>query len=149
MKKLTSILLALLISISCAATAFAAQTDKKKSGVETVNLETAVGTGNYGIKMLEKYPEAINYIASELRDNYSKYIGGSSIDVSRFNIPDDDAVDIYRAVVNEFTELVHVNPTRIRRSYDNGITTGFRPVFLFNTVDEVEAAFKAVNNTNF
>lgn len=145
MKKLTSIMLALLISISCAATVFAAQTDKKKSGVETVNLETAVGNGNYGLKMLEKYPEAINYIASELRDNYSKYLGGSSIDVSRFNIPDDDAVDIYRAVVNEFTELVHVNPTRIRRSYDNGITTGFRPVFLFNTVDEVEAAFKAVN----
>lgn len=138
-------MLALLIIISCAATAFAAQTDKKKSGVETVNLETAVGTGNYGLKMLEKYPEAINYIASELRDNYSKYIGGSSIDVSRFNIPDDDAVDIYRAVVNEFTELIHVNPTTISRSYDKGITTGFRPVFLFDTVDEVKAAFKAVN----
>lgn len=145
MKKLTAFFLSIMIILSCAVTAFAAETEKKESGFVTANLETGTGDNDYARIMLEKYPEAAEYIANELMNNYSKYIGGSSIDVKKFNIPSSESSAVYKAVVNEYTELVHVNPTKISWSSSSGIVSSYRPTFLFSTASEAKAAIEAVD----
>lgn len=157
MKKITAIILALMIALSCGANAFAAETGKSISGAITANLETGKGNGKSAREMIEKYPEAAEYIAHELMYNYRSYYNnvqersnrryvGGIMDVSSLKIPRADGVALYQAVINEYFELVHINT--IYTNYDDNAGTPYmsyyQPNFLFKTADDAAAAIKRV-----
>ena len=157
MKKITAIILALMIALSCGANAFAAETGKSISGAITANLETGKGNGKSAREMIEKYPEAAEYIAHELMYNYRSYYNnvqersnrryvGGIMDVSSLKIPRADGVALYQAVINEYFELVHINT--IYTNYDDNAGTPYmsyyQPNFLFRTADDAAAAIKRV-----
>ena len=157
MKKITAIILALMIALSCGANAFAAETGKSISGAITANLETGKGNGKSAREMIEKYPEAAEYIAHELMYNYRSYYNnvqersnrryvGSKMDVSSLRIPRADGVALYQAVINEYFELVHINT--IYTNYDDNAglpyMSYYQPNFLFRTADDAAAAIKRV-----
>lgn len=154
MKKITAIILALMIALSCGANAFAAETGKKNTDADLVNIETGTGNGKSAREMIEKYPEAAEYIANELMYNYRSYYNnivvrgerrylGSEIYVDSYNIPRSEGAALYQAVVNEYFGLVHVNPIYEKDDdYNYNYIVFYRPTFLFRTADEAEAAIK-------
>ena len=158
MKKITAIILTLVMVLSCTVSVYAADTKKNKTGVETANLITGTGDGSSAREVAERYPAVLEYLADELTNNLSKYYNGlttdqydhyigSKIDVSSFNIPRSEGYNIYQALVNEYMDLVYLNPTWAQRGFSGDKLTSIYPIFLFNTLEKSKEAVKKVNKS--
>lgn len=146
MKKLTALILSLVLILSCSSAVFAAETGKAKIGIDSKKIEIGTGTDNSYKAIVNKYPAAARYIYNELKNNYSSYLGGASINMRDYNIPRADGLALYYGVINENYDLYHMNLISSSQSYNQstGLVTGLKPFFLFDTVQKIENAAKAV-----
>lgn len=146
LKKITALILSFVLILSCSVSAFAAETNKEKTGVVTKKIEIGTGTSDSYRTIVKKYPAAAEFIYNELKNNYKNYLGGNYINVRNYNIPIADGFALYYGVVNEYMDLYHVNLTTCTRNVldNDSFINGLKPTFLFDTAEKIETANKAV-----
>ena len=145
MKKVLAIIITVTIVLSCMTTALAAETDKTETSVQTSKIEIGTGTKYSFKQIVEKYPEAAQYIYNQLKNNYSSLISGK-INLNQFNLSVEEGNALYYGVVNENTDLYYVRPDSFSYSQNTSHTqlVAIYPQFIFNTEAEINSAKKAM-----
>lgn len=144
MKKFFALILSITLIISCSSAVFAAETGKFHLSAESKSIEVGTGTDSTYREIVQKYPAAAEYIYSELKNNYQKYVGGTGLNVYNFKIPFEDRFALYYGVINEYRDLYYIDLINCSLNSSGGYVYEYKPKFLFNTADEIKTASKAI-----